>query len=279
MTERLLQFIWQYQYFNTNVLTTTDEQTVQVLHPGMYNTNQGPDFLNAKVKVGNTLWAGNIEIHILSSGWDQHKHSADSNYNNVVLHVVWKDVPGLKLPFPTLELHNRVSKILLKKFENLMEASGFIPCESQIGQVNTFTIDLWKERLLIERLQQRTGNIEKLLLLNKQHWDETFWWMLARNFGTKMNSEAFEYTAKSISLNILSKHRDQLFQLEALLMGQSGLLETDFKEDYPLSLQKEYRFLKKKYGLNENQFPCIFSQDAAGKFSNHQAGTTGCFDS
>lgn len=258
MTERLLQYIWQYQYFNPGQLVTTDEQQVQVIHPGIYNNNQGPDFLNARIKVGNTLWVGSIEIHIVSSDWQLHKHSADKNYGNVILHVVWKDVPELPLPFPTLELQNRVSKILLKKFDVLMQASRFIPCENQIQQLDTLTISLWKERLLIERLQQRTLNIEKLLMQNKHHWEETFWWMLARNFGAKINSDAFERMAQSISLTILLKHKNSLCQLEALLMGQAGLLEKDFKADYPLMLQKEYRFLQKKYELKKNHFPVYF---------------------
>lgn len=258
MTERLLQYIWQYQYFNPGQLVTTDEQQVQVIHPGIYNNNQGPDFLNARIKVGNTLWVGSIEIHIVSSDWQLHKHSADKNYGNVILHVVWKDVPELPLPFPTLELQNRVSKILLKKFDGLMQASRFIPCENQIQQLDTLTISLWKERLLIERLQQRTLNIEKLLMQNKHHWEETFWWMLARNFGAKINSDAFERMAQSISLTILLKHKNSLCQLEALLMGQAGLLEKDFKADYPLMLQKEYRFLQKKYKLKKNHFPVYF---------------------
>lgn len=258
MTERLLQYIWQYQYFNPGQLVTTDEQQVQVIHPGIYNNNQGPDFLNARIKVGNTLWVGSIEIHIVSSDWQLHKHSADKNYGNVILHVVWKDVPELPLPFPTLELQNRVSKILLKKFDGLMQASRFIPCENQIQQLDTLTISLWKERLLIERLQQRTLNIEKLLMQNKHHWEETFWWMLARNFGAKINSDAFERMAQSISLTILLKHKNSLCQLEALLMGQAGLLEKDFKADYPLMLQKEYRFLQKKYQLKKNHFPVYF---------------------
>ncbi len=258
MTERLLQYIWQYQYFNASLLVTTDEQPVQVLHPGIYNTNQGPDFLNARIKVGNTLWVGSVEIHIVSSDWLQHKHSNDKNYNNVILHVVWKDVPELVLSFPTLELHNRVSKILLQKYDGLMQASRFIPCESQIKHVNALILTLWKERLLIERLQQKTKYIETILQQNKQHWNEVFWWILARNFGAKMNSEAFECMAQNTPLKIISKHKDQLYQLEALLMGQSGLLEANFKEEYPLMLQKEYRFLQKKYSLKKNHFPVYF---------------------
>ena len=249
MTERLLQYIWQFQYFNKSHLQTSDAQTVQVIQPGIYNTNQGPDFLNAKIKIDNTIWAGSIELHINTSDWEQHKHSLDKNYNNVILHVVWNNDHDLQLSFPTLELQNLVSKLLLKKYDELMLVTQFIPCEKQVQLVNEFTITSWKERLLIERLQYKTIYIETLLKLNNQHWEEIFWWILARNFGAKINSDAFEKMAQSIPVNILSKHKQQFHQVEALLMGQAGLLDKDFKDDYPVMLQKEYRFLQKKYKL------------------------------
>ncbi len=251
MTERLLQHIWQFQYFNSSLLQTTDEQSLLVIQPGLYNTNQGPDFLNAKIKIDNTIWAGSIELHINTSDWQQHNHSNDKNYNNVILHVVWNDDHDLQLPFPTLELQNRVSKLLLKKYDELMQGTQFIPCENQIRQVNEITVISWKERLLVERLQHKAQYIETLLQQNNQHWEEVFWWVLARNFGTKINSDAFEKMAQSIPMNILAKHKHQLLQLEALLMGQAGLLDKNFEDDYAVMLQKEYRFLQKKYRLNK----------------------------
>jgi len=258
MTERLLQYIWQFRYFNTGLLQTTDQQTLEIIQPGLYNTNQGPDFLNAKIKVNDTTWAGSIELHINSSDWLQHNHSNDRNYRNVILHVVWNNDKELNLPFPTLELQNRISKLLIRKYDELMQGTTFIPCENQVSQVNELTIVLWKERLLIERLQNKTVYIETLLKQSNRHWEEILWWMLARNFGTKINSDAFEKMAKSLSLNMLSKHKNQLHQLEALLMGQSGLLDMHFEDQYPLMLQKEYRFLQKKYGLNKIHEPVHF---------------------
>ena len=251
MTERLLQYIWQFQHFNSSGLQTTDEQSLQIIHPGIYNTNQGPDFLNAKIKIDHTIWAGSIELHIHTSDWQQHDHSNDKNYNNVILHVVWNNDHELQLPFPALELQNRVSKLLLKKYDELMHATQFIPCEGQIRQVNAITITSWKERLLVERLQNKAQYVEKLLQQSKQHWEEIFWWILARHFGTKINSDAFEKMAQSLPLNILAKHKHQIQQLEALLLGQAGLLDKEFEEAYPLMLQKEYHFLQKKYKLNK----------------------------
>ena len=251
MTERLLQYIWQFQHFNGSLLQTTDEQSLLVIQPGLCNANQGPDFLNAKIKIDTTIWAGSIELHINTSDWQQHNHSSDKNYKNVILHVVWNDDHDLQLPFPTLELQNRVSKLLLKKYDELMQGTQFIPCEKQIRQVNEITVISWKERLLVERLQHKAQYIETLLQQNNQHWEEIFWWILARNFGTKINSDAFEKMAQSIPMNILAKHKQQLHQLEALLMGQSGLLDKVFEDDYPVMLQKEYHFLQKKYRLNK----------------------------
>ncbi len=258
MTERLLQYIWQFQFYNKSELLTTDFQTLEIIDVGRYNTNQGPDFLNAKIKIAHTIWAGSIELHINTSDWRLHKHSADKNYNNVILHVVWNDDMDLDLSFPALELKNRVSKLLLNKYEELIQSTQFIPCEKLVHLVPPITIISWKERLLIERLEQKTFNIKSLLKLNKNHWEEVYWWILARNFGMKMNEDAFQQIAQSIPFSIMVKHRNQLFQLEALLLGQAGLLHTEFQDQYPLKLEKEFRFLKKKYQLKNMHDPVFF---------------------
>lgn len=258
MTERLLQYIWQFQYFNKNSLTIIEDDVLQIIHPGTYNTNQGPDFTDAKIKIGNTVWAGSIELHIRSSHWKNHKHSADKNYNNVVLHVVWQHDADLKLPFATLELEDKVPKVLLEKYETLMTDNSFIPCEKSIAAINRLTWAAWKERLLIERLQQKAATVFEYLQQNNNHWEETFWWMLARNFGIKVNSDAFEKIAKSIPINVLAKHKNQIHQIEGLLLGQAGLLDAVFKEDYPQLLQREYNLYKAKYKLNKPEAPLYF---------------------
>ena len=258
MTERLLQYIWQFQYYNANNLTTVDGDIVQINYPGIFNTNQGPDFLEGKIKVADTIWAGNIELHIKSSDWNLHKHSDDKNYNNIILHVVWENDIDLGLPFPVLELQNRVSNFLLGRYEELMKASTFIPCEGSINKIDVLTWNSWKDRLLAERLQQKAGVIFDHLTKNNNHWEETFWWLLASNFGIKVNSSAFEKIAKSLPISILAKHKNQIHQLEALLFGQAGLLENTFKDDYPAMLQKEYLFYKSKYQLKPIQASLFF---------------------
>lgn len=258
MNERLLQFIWQHQYFKTGNLFTTQGQPVQVIYPGLLNSNQGPDFLNAKLKIDTTVWAGSIEIHINASDWQLHKHSSDKNYNNVIVHIVWINDAELNLPFPTVCLQEFVSKILLTKYEDLIRARNFIPCEKTISTVQELVWIKWKERLLIERLQQKAAFIQCMLKKNQNHWEETFWWLLSRNFGTKINADAFEKMAQSIPVNLIAKHRNQLIQVEALLLGQLGLLDKDFTDDYAILLKKEYRFLQKKYNLKPVLHPLYF---------------------
>lgn len=231
---------------------------MQIVHPGTLNSNQGPDFTDAKIKIGNTTWAGSIELHINSSHWKNHKHSGDKHYKNVILHVVWQKDSELDLPFSTFVLHDKVPKLLLSRYDELMNAGSFIPCEKSIHLINELTWQNWKERVLVERLQTKTEIILNYLQQNNNHWEETLWWLLAKNFGIKVNSIAFEKMAQSISINILAKHKEQIHQMEALLFGQAGLLERDFTEDYPKLLQREYRFLQKKYNLKKIEASLIF---------------------
>jgi len=249
MNERLLQYIWQFQYFNLSALATQQNENIVILHAGTLNKNQGPDFLDAKIKVGQTTWAGNVELHINSSGWNNHKHSEDDNYKNIILHVVWKDDVDLNLPFPVLELQHRVSSLLIEKYNSLMQSPSAIPCEKLINQADEFIWSSWQQRLLVERLIEKSQKAALHFATTNNHWEETFWRMLATNFGIKVNAEAFEKIAISLPVSILAKHKNQIHQLEALLLGQAGLMQGDFKEAYGKMLQKEYMFLKNKYKL------------------------------
>jgi hypothetical protein len=250
MNERLLQFIWQFRYFNRHTLQLTNGEHLQVIYPGLFNTNQGPDFLDAKIRIGKTLWAGHVELHIKTSDWYKHAHQHDRNYDNVILHVVWQDdMPGRAARMPVLELCQLVPKMLLQHYEDWMNSQSYIPCSRQAAQVDDIIWITWKERLVIERLQRKAGIIFSYLLENRHHWDETCWWLLAKNFGIVVNSEAFESIARSLPVTLLAKHKNQLHQLEALLMGQAGLLNEKFVSHYPIMLQKEYLFLKRKYAL------------------------------
>ena len=248
MSERLLQFIWQFQRFDKTELITSTAEAVQIVSSGQINMNQGPDFLDAKIRIGATTWAGNIELHLKTSDWKKHNHDNDENYRNVILHVVWED-DGLQNFIPVLELKQRVPKILLERYENLMIAPGFVPCEKSIHLARDIVWKSWKERMLAERLLKKSRTVDNYLEQSGYHWEETFWWLIARNFGMKVNADAFELMARSIPVSILSRHKNQIQQLEALLMGQLNLLRGNFREGYPKMLRKEYKFYKKKYGL------------------------------
>jgi Protein of unknown function (DUF2851) len=253
MKEDLLQYIWKFQRYQLNELTTTSGDRLQIIHPGIFNTNQGPDFLEAKIKINDTTWAGNIELHINSSHWNQHRHSGDQHFNNVILHVVWNhdmeipDASGVNLP--TLELQSRVSKLLLAGYRQLMESPGFISCEKQVLAINDLTLSAWKQRLIVERLLKKAEAIRAVFKQTNDHWEETFWWLIAANFGGKINGPVFQKVAQSLPLTLLAKHKNNVIGIEALLLGQAGLLKNNFSEKYPQMLQKEYNFLCKKYQL------------------------------
>ncbi len=254
MKEDLLQYIWQFQYFNNKELQTTSGEKIQIQFQGSHNSNQGPDFTGAKIRIGETLWAGNVELHINSSDWNLHRHSSDDNFNNIILHVVWNhdtEITGSNNnELPALELQDRVPKLLLDKYRELMEASHFIPCENQVHQINELTLTNWKQRLLAERLVSKSEKVLAILKETNFHWEETFWRLIASNFGLKVNTAFFQKIAESLPVSILAKHKNSIHHLEALLFGQSGLLKKNFDEKYPVMLQKEFKFYKQKYKLH-----------------------------
>jgi Protein of unknown function (DUF2851) len=250
MNERLLQYIWQFQHFNKRELALGNGDTFQVMYPGQFNTGQGPDFLEARIKMGDTIWVGQVELHVKTSDWYKHAHQFDRNYNNVILHVVWdNDMGEIVHNIPVFSMKDRVSKLLLKQYDTWMNSQSFIPCDNQAALVPDIIWVTWKDRLMVERLQRKTATILSYLQQNNQHWEETCWWLLARNFGVKVNAEAFEAIARSLPLVLLAKHRNQVQQLEALLLGQAGLLEGEFEDAYAQQLKKEYAFYKHKYQL------------------------------
>lgn len=253
MKEELLQFIWKFQYYNVRELQTTGGEKLMILNAGTHNLNQGPDFIDAKIKINDTTWAGNIELHLRSSDWNLHRHSDDKNFDNIILHVVWKHDVEIKDKngsiLPTLELQSRISHILLDKYHQFSQSAKFIACENLDHQLNELSLTAWKHRLVAERLLNKSGSVFEILRQTKDHWEETFWWLIAANFGLKVNSGVFKKIAQSLPLSILAKHKHSLHHIEAMLFGQAGLLEKDFEEKYPIMLKKEYRFYQKKYNL------------------------------
>jgi len=262
MKEDLLQYIWKFQYYNFIDLLSSGGDSIEVIHPGTHNVNQGPDFTEAKIKINDTVWIGNVEIHVNASDWNLHHHSEDDNYKNIILHVVWNNDMLIKDNFrndlSTLELQSRVSKLLLEKYQQLMRAPRFIPCESLENGLSDLAMSSWKQRLVAERLIKKSGSILDILKETNYHWEETFWWLIAANFGLKVNSSMFRKIAQSLPLNIIAKHKSNILQLEALLFGQAGLLNRDFDDKYPKMLAKEYLFYKNKYKLKSVEGELFF---------------------
>lgn len=253
MNEDFLHFIWQHHLYQPNTLLTEDGQSLEIIHPGLKNTDAGPDFFNAKIRLNGTLWAGNIEIHLDEADWYKHRHHQDKSYNNVILHVVSKgksnttttstgrQVPVWKMIF---------SKNLTDRYQSLFFNNQWVACEDHLPQMDDFFISQWAGRLLIERLEEKSELINQLLKQENNNWDQVFFILLARSFGFGVNGLPFEIMARQTPLKVLLKHANNLFQLEALLFGQAGLLKSPKKtDDYTISLKNEYHFLAQKYHL------------------------------
>jgi len=253
MREDLLHYLWRTRRFEVTNLHTTQGEPLHILQPGTHNTNGGPDFTDARLRIGDTTWAGNVEMHLLASDWRRHGHQHDRAYDNVILHVVLEeDEPILRANgerIPCLEMRQRIPQKLAATYQKLLHNEHWIPCQHHFAAVPAMTKNLWLERLLVERLEHKTQAIAQALERNGNNWEETFYQMLARNFGLKTNAEPFELLARSTPLLTLTKHKNSLLQMEALLFGQSGLLEREFEDAYPNQLKQEYTFLQKKYNL------------------------------
>lgn len=250
--EEFLQYIWENKLYSVDNLATVNGEPLEILNVGKRNTDSGPDFFNAKIKINNTIWVGNIEIHKNASDWNKHNHQTDKAYNNVILHVVenydqpvlrnkQEEIPAMIFKYP---------QYLKTNYQNLLEAKTWIACENQFHKIDSIILQIGFNRLMIERLENKTDDILVRLQQNKNDWNTTFYQMLARMFGFKVNAVPFELLAKSLPLEILAKHKSSLFQIEALLFGNSGLLNDQLLgDDYYLNLRNEYSFLYKKYNL------------------------------
>lgn len=254
--EKLLHYVWQHKLFPLTPLTTNAGLSVEVIDPGLHNTNAGPDFFNAKVKIDGTLWVGNVEIHERASDWFRHKHDIDPAYDSVILHVV--GISDCEIPIkgkrilPQLEIS--VPDKVLNNYRELLAEDSFPPCYRVIPNIPTLIVHSWMSALTTERLEDKTRRIENWLKRTEGDWQRTFFIILARNFGFGTNADAFEEWATHIPMMAVGKHRDDIFQIEAFFFGQAGLLSNDVvpeerRDDYFLRLQREYEFLAHKFSL------------------------------
>lgn len=254
MRENFLHYIWKHKKVRVSKLLTTNEESLQIVGVGEHNHNTGPDFFNAQILIDEQLWAGNIEVHIKSSDWYLHRHELDKNYDNVILHVVWlHDAEVFRKDnstIPTLELKSFVSAKMLAYYQKLFsKRPNWINCQHDFGSVDNFIINHWLERLYFERLERKYLEVDAILKASKNNWEDALFKMLAKNFGLKVNGEAFLSLANSFDFSIVQKLKSKPKTLEALFFGQAGLLKDIVQDPYHHALQKEYHFLKQKFSL------------------------------
>lgn len=254
LPEDFLYYLWKVKQFDHRELTTSDGRALQILEYGTRNDHAGPDFLQAKIQIDDTIWVGHVEMHIKASDWKQHGHQSDPSYQNVILHVVMVNDQEIELPngepLPCLELQTKVDSTVIRKYHQLMGSLSWVPCEKSISQTSPLIMKTWLERVLVERLETKTVRIKQVLEETENDWEEAFYRLLARNFGFSVNGDVFESLARSLPRKLLLKHKDQITQIEALLFGQAGFLDHSFEHAYPQRLKEEYQFLKTKYDLS-----------------------------
>ena len=267
MQEDLLHYLWKFKKFDFTNTITSDGIELSILEVGSHNYNSGPDFFNAKIEIEDQLWAGNVEIHIKSSDWYLHGHEKDPNYDNVILHVVWEDDMDIfrkdNSTIPTLELKNIVNPRTIQAYDSLLlnGTKKWINCEKNFFRFDDFTLDNWLERVYFERLEKKSIRILEMLQKSENNWEEVLFKSLLKNFGSKVNGDAFESLSNHIDFKVLQKIGASQFNLEALLFGQARLLEEkNSQEPYYQSLQKEYYYLKSKFELDNSlvQAPRFF---------------------
>jgi len=256
MKEEFLHYLWKYGLYDAEKLSDRDGNKIIVINPGEYNRDAGPDFFNARISIAGTEWAGNIEIHTRSSHFDNHGHQTDPAFNNVILHIVadadkivynskGEELLTVKLAF---------DPFLYEKYISLINTPYIIACQDEIKKLDNIFVRHWLNSLVIERMQSKTELILKILSETGNDWEETFYRLLTRYFGFRVNTEPFEMLATVLPFRIIRKHADNLFQIEALLFGTAGMLDEGlFKESlsdvYYRNLIKEFRILSAKYSL------------------------------
>lgn len=253
MKEDLLHTIWKYKLIQQSSFVGTKGESIDVISIGEHNQNSGPDFFASKLVINGIQLVGNVEIHIKTSDWLKHRHQDDKAYDNLILHVVYEhdaELPQNELfNVSVLELKHYIQPALIDKYSQLQLSKEVIPCGKSITLVPEITWHAWMNRLVISRIEQKTNYIEQLFHYSKQDYEQTLYILLLRNFGFKINNDAFELLAKSLPQAIIKKHADNVLQIEALLFGVAGLLQEPFNDKYPQLLQNEFEFLKYKYQL------------------------------
>ena len=264
--EQLLHYVWKHKLFPLRELQTSDGDAVEVIDPGLHNRNAGPDFFNAKVRIGRTLWVGNVEIHDKSSDWYLHGHDKDQRYDNVILHVAGvldAEVMNTNGEF-IRQLQLDVPDNVRDHYDELLKTDSYPPCYKVIPDLTRLMVHSWMAALQTERLEQKTEAIKRRVEQCGGSWEDAYFVTLARNYGFGINNDAFEVWAQNLPLSAVAHHRDDLFQIEAIFMGQAGLLELDtipdyyqqaaLNEGYFAKLRNDYLYLAHKFSMKPMDF-------------------------
>ena len=255
MKEDFLHYVWQYKKFDFSNLTTVAGESITIINQGNYLQQSGPDFFNAQIVIGNQKWAGNIEIHIKSSDWYLHNHEQDTNYDTIILHVVWEhDVPVFRKDnseIPVLELKKCIPKEILKSYNALSSQKSWVYCENQIKTIDSFILENWQERLFFERLERKEVFIKQLLQESQNDWEAVFFCMLAKNFGLNTNGDSFLKIAQSIPFSIIRKESNAVENLESLFFGSANLFPNEGQDLYTIDLKNRYNYTTQKYQLQK----------------------------
>ncbi|MBO6515269.1 MAG: DUF2851 family protein [Bacteroidia bacterium] len=254
MNESFLHYIWSSSQFSKNDLKTSDGSDLTILRPGYSHHDGGPDFENAHIRIGETLWVGNVEIHVSSKEWYNHKHHLDSTYDSTILHVVFRhDVDVYRSNgglIPTLELKNRISDKLIRRYSMLTQNSDPIPCHKLVNTIPPEIKQFCLESMAVERLRYKTQPIQNQLNLLHNNWNEALHREVFAAMGSRVNTLPFRNLAKELPFTLLAKYKNNLHQIESLLFGTAGFLRHSARDEYERSLVHEYRFLKTKHNLN-----------------------------
>lgn len=258
LTEDILHFAWKFRLYDPYLLKTVEGQDLVILDVGIHNSNAGPDFIQSRVRIDDTEWVGNVELHVRSSDWRRHRHQYDKAYNNVILHVVYEHDDHVSREdgthLPTWVFGPVLLPSVLQRHRELVSGMYWIPCERQLHGVPKIKIDHWLDRMLVERLESRMEQVIGLVDACNGNWEEAAYRLLARGFGFNVNADAFECLAECVPLTLFEKHRSNSIQATALYFGQSGLLDEENADGvYPRELLREYRYLQKLHGLEPMQ--------------------------
>jgi len=255
MKEDFLHYLWKFKKFDTLNLKTFNGEEITIVNVGQYLELAGPDFFNAQIVIGDQKWAGNVEIHLKSSDWYVHHHERDSGYENVILHVVWEHDTEIfrknNTEIPVLELKKYVDAATISNYQSLMSPKSWIFCEKQLKDIDGFTLNNWQERLFFERLERKSKPIFELLDQTNHDWEAVLFCLLAKNFGLNTNGEIFLKIAQSIPFSIIRKESFEVENLEALLLGSAGLLDSEKEDTYFKDLKFRYFYLLHKYQLEK----------------------------